>query len=53
MAMNSRAQAAELRAACTVGVVKKRTITCGRPAVPNISAMVMKNTSMVDLLPSV
>jgi hypothetical protein len=40
MAMNTRAQPAEERASRTFGTVKKRMITCGRPAVPIISDMV-------------
>jgi hypothetical protein len=51
--MNTSAQPAETRAALALGTVKKRTITCGSPAVPTISARVMANTSTVDLLPSV
>ena len=35
-AMNTSAQPADLRASETLGTVKKRTITCGRPAVPTI-----------------
>jgi len=52
-AMNSNAQPADLRASRTLGTVKKRTITCGRPAVPTISARVIANTSTNPLLPSV
>ena len=44
--MKSSAQPADTRASRTFGTVKKRTITCGRPAVPTISAKVMKNTSI-------
>ena len=51
--MNSSAQPAERRASETLGTVKKRTITCGRPAVPTISASVMQNTSIIDFEPSV
>ena len=53
MAMNSSAQPADLRASRTLGTVKKRTITCGRPAVPIISAAVMQNTSIIDFCPFV
>ena len=35
--MNTSAQPADLRASDTFGTVKKRMITCGRPAVPTIS----------------
>jgi hypothetical protein len=35
--MKTNAQPAELRASLTVGTVKKRMMTCGRPAVPIIS----------------
>ena len=51
--MNSSAQPADLRASDALGTVKKRTITCGRPAVPTISAMVMQNTSIMLFEPSV
>ena len=43
MAMNTSAQPAELRASLTLGTVKKRMITCGRPAVPIISDSVYIN----------
>ena len=43
MAMNTSAQPAELRASLTLGTVKKRMITCGRPAVPIISDIVYMN----------
>jgi hypothetical protein len=36
-AMNTSAQPADQRASATFGTVKKRMITCGRPAVPIIS----------------
>ena len=36
-AMNTSAQPAEVRASRTRGTVKKRMMTCGRPAVPIIS----------------
>ena len=42
-AMKTSAQPAELRAAATVGTVKKRMMTCGRPAVPIISDIVYTN----------
>ena len=51
--MNNSAQPAETRASRTLGTVKKRTMTCGRPAVPTISAKAMKNTSTRLLVPSV
>jgi hypothetical protein len=35
--MNTSAQPADQRASATFGTVKKRMITCGRPAVPIIS----------------
>jgi hypothetical protein len=41
--MKTSAQPAELRAAATVGTVKKRMMTCGRPAVPIISDIVYTN----------
>ncbi len=53
MAINTRAYPADLRASFTLGTVKKRTITWGKPAVPTIKAAVMKNTSIIDLLPLV
>ena len=53
MAMNTSAQPADTRASDALGTVKKRTMTCGRPAVPTIRAAVIANTSMVDLDPSV
>ncbi len=34
--MNTSAQPADARASLTFGTVKKRMITCGRPAVPII-----------------
>ena len=43
IAINRSAQPAEIRASFTRGTVKKRTITCGKPAVPNIKAPVIKN----------
>ncbi len=46
--MNTSAQPAELRASFTLGTVKKRMMTCGRPAVPIISDMVY--TTMLSLL---
>ena len=42
-AMNTSAQPAETRASATFGTVKKRMITCGRPAVPIISDNVTRN----------
>ena len=53
IAINTNAQPAEIRASFTRGTVKKRTITCGKPAVPNINAPVIKNTSIMSLEPSV
>ncbi len=41
--MNTSAQPAEDRASATLGTVKKRMMTCGRPAVPIISDMVKRN----------
>ena len=41
--MNTRAQPAEERASFTLGTVKKRMITWGRPAVPIIRDMVYAN----------
>ena len=35
--MNTSAQPADSRASRTLGTVKKRMMTCGRPAVPIIS----------------
>ena len=52
-AMKSSAQPADIRASRTFGTVKKRTITCGKPAVPTINAKVMKNTSTSLLVPLV
>ena len=51
--INNNAQPADLRASETFFTVKKRTITCGKPAVPTIKAAVIKNTSNFDLLPDV
>ena len=51
--MNTSAQPADLRASDALGTVKKRTITCGSPAVPTISARVMQNTSIMLFDPSV
>ena len=53
IAMNNNAQPALLRASRTLGTVKKRTITCGKPAVPTISAAVIQNTSNVPFVPDV
>ena len=47
--MNTSAQPADTRAARALGTVKNRMITCGSPAVPNMSAAVMQNTSAMDL----
>ena len=44
---------ADFRASDTLGTVKNRTITWGRPAVPIINAIVIAKTSIVLLLPSV
>ena len=49
--MNSNAQPADMRASFTLGTVKKRVMTCGNPAVPTISASVIKMTSMRGRLP--
>ena len=43
IAMNTKAQPAEIRASLTVGTVKNLTITCGRPAVPAIRTTVSIN----------
>ena len=43
IAMKTSAQPAELRASFTLGTVKKRMMTCGRPAVPIISDSVYTN----------
>jgi hypothetical protein len=48
MAMNTSAYPALLRASFTRGTVKKRTITWGNPAVPTMSAAVMKAMSIVS-----
>ena len=48
-AMNTSAQPADLRASDTLGTVKKRMMTCGKPAVPIINDMVNKNMFMVEL----
>ena len=49
--MKKSAQPAEERAPLIVGVVKKRMMMCGRPAVPTISAKVIMKTSIVLLAP--
>ena len=51
--MKISAQPVEERASRTFGTVKKRTITCGSPAVPAISTRVMQKMSMVDALADV
>ena len=51
--MKISAQPADLRASDALGTVKKRTITCGSPAVPTIRASVMQKTSIMLLDPSV
>ena len=48
--MKTSAHPADTRAAPGLDTVKKRMITCGRPAVPNISAPVIAKTSIIDLL---
>ena len=53
MAIKSNAQPADFLASLTFFTVKKRTMTCGSPAVPTIKAMVIQNTSTIDLLPSI
>ena len=53
IAIKSNAQPADFLASLTFFTVKKRTITCGSPAVPTINAMVIQNTSTIDLLPEV
>jgi len=50
-AMKTSAQPAELRASFTVGTVKNRMMTCGRPAVPIISDRVYMN--MLSVLPGI
>ena len=51
--MKSRAQPADVLASLTLGTVKKRTMTWGRPAVPIINAAVIQKISIFDLLKSV
>ena len=46
--MKTSAQPADERASDTFGTVKKRMITCGRPAVPIMSDMVTRN--MLNML---
>jgi UDP-N-acetylmuramyl pentapeptide synthase len=45
--MNTSAQPADQRASATFGTVKKRMMTCGRPAVPIISDSV--NSTMLSV----
>ena len=51
--MNNNASPADTRASRTLGTVKKRTMTCGSPAVPTISASVIQNTSIMLFEPLV
>ncbi len=51
--MKINAQPADLRASETFGTVKKRMMTCGRPAVPTISAIVMQKMSNMAFEPEV
>ncbi|MCY1215969.1 hypothetical protein D9M68_429440 [compost metagenome] len=44
------AQNTDLRASLALGTVKKRISTCGRPAVPNISAMPNEMAEMGSLM---
>ena len=53
IAIKIKAYPADFLASLTLGTVKNRTITWGRPAVPSIKAAVMQNTSMVDFEPEV
>ena len=53
IAINNKAHPADFLASLTFFTVKKRTITCGNPAVPIIRAIVIQNISMIDLLPVV
>ena len=46
--MKTSAQPADERASRTLGTVKKRAITCGRPAVPIIRDIVSRNMSSVE-----
>ena len=47
-AINTNAQPADQRASATLGTVKKRMMTCGRPAVPIIKDKV--NSTIFSLL---
>ncbi len=47
--MKTSAQPADQRASATRGTVKKRMMTCGRPAVPIISDSV--NSTMLKVSP--
>ena len=49
--MKRSAQPAEERAPRIVGVVKKRMMMWGRPAVPTMRARVIMKTSIVLLVP--
>ena len=49
MAINTNAQPADVRAARTVGTVKNRIMTCGKPAVPIIKDAV--KAAMFKVLP--
>ena len=53
IAMHIKAYPADFLASLTFGTVKNLTITCGKPAVPNIKAAVMQKISILDLVPSV
>ena len=49
MAMNTNAHPADRRAAAALGTVKKRMMTCGKPAVPIMREAV--NAIMFSVLP--
>jgi hypothetical protein len=53
IAINIKAYPADFLASLTFGTVKNLTITCGKPAVPNIKAAVMQKISILDLVFSV
>ena len=53
IAIKIKAYPADFLASLTFGTVKNLTITCGKPAVPNINAAVMQKISMFDLAFSV
>ena len=49
IAINIKAYPADFLASLTFGTVKNLTITCGKPAVPNIKAAVKKNGKILAL----